>query len=47
MNIMCGVLNQTEGEVFVNGISLRENPVEAKKFIGFLLKSLLCMLTLR
>ena len=32
MNIMCGVLNQTEGEVFVNGISLRENPVEAKKF---------------
>ena len=36
MNIMCGVLNQTEGEVFVNGISLRENPVEAKKFIGFL-----------
>ena len=36
MNIMCGVLNQTEGEVFVNGISLRENPVEAKKYIGFL-----------
>ena len=36
MNIMCGVLNQTEGEVFINGISLRENPVEAKKYIGFL-----------
>ncbi len=36
MNIMCGVLNQTEGEVYLNGINLRENPVEAKKNIGFL-----------
>ena len=36
MNIMCGVLNQTEGEVYINGISLREHPVEAKKHIGFL-----------
>lgn len=36
MNIMCGVLNQTEGEVYINGVSLRENPVEAKKYIGFL-----------
>ncbi|MGM9739993.1 MAG: ABC transporter ATP-binding protein [Candidatus Cryptobacteroides sp.] len=36
MNIICGVLNQTEGEVFINGVNLRENPVEAKKNIGFL-----------
>ena len=36
MNIICGVLNQTEGDVFINGINLRENPVEAKKRIGFL-----------
>lgn len=36
MNIMCGVLNQSEGEVYINGINLRENPVEAKKHIGFL-----------
>lgn len=36
MNIICGVLNQTEGDVYINGISLRENPVEAKKAIGFL-----------
>lgn len=36
MNIMCGVLNQTEGNVYINGVSLRENPVEAKKYIGFL-----------
>ena len=36
MNIICGVLNQTQGDVFINGINLRENPVEAKKNIGFL-----------
>ena len=36
MNIICGVLNQTEGDVFINGIDLRMNPVEAKKHIGFL-----------
>lgn len=36
MNIICGVLNQTEGDVFINGIDLRKNPVEAKKQIGFL-----------
>lgn len=36
MNIICGVLNQTQGDVFINGINLRENPVEAKKYIGFL-----------
>lgn len=36
MNIICGVLNQTEGDVLINGIDLRKNPVEAKKQIGFL-----------
>ena len=36
MNIMCGVLKQTRGEVYINGVSLRDNPVEAKKHIGFL-----------
>lgn len=36
MNIICGVLNQTEGEVYLNGSNLRENPVEAKRHIGFL-----------
>ena len=29
MNIMCGVLKQTKGEVYINGVSLRDNPVEA------------------
>lgn len=36
MNILCGVINQTAGEVFIDGINVRENPVEAKKLIGFL-----------
>ncbi len=36
MNILCGVLNQTKGHVFINGIDLRKNPIEAKKNIGFL-----------
>ncbi|TCC98277.1 ABC transporter ATP-binding protein [Pedobacter psychroterrae] len=36
MNILCGALNQTEGDVFINGISMRESPEEAKRDIGFL-----------
>ena len=36
MNILCGVINQTEGEVFIDGINVRQNPVQAKKLIGFL-----------
>ncbi|RXK85415.1 ABC transporter ATP-binding protein [Filimonas effusa] len=36
MNILCGALNQTEGNVFINGINLREQPELAKQQIGFL-----------
>ncbi|MCH5687352.1 ATP-binding cassette domain-containing protein [Niabella sp. W65] len=36
MNIICGTLNQTEGDVYINGINLRKHPLEAKKQIGFL-----------
>ena len=36
MNIICGVLKQTEGDVFIKGINTREHPVEAKRHIGFL-----------
>ena len=36
MNIICGVLNQTEGRVLINGFDIREQPEEAKKHIGFL-----------
>ena len=36
MNILCGVLNQTKGEVTINGIHAQRKPVEAKKCIGFL-----------
>jgi len=39
MNILCGALNQTEGKVYINGISMREHPEEAKKQIGFLPQS--------
>lgn len=36
MNIICNVLTQTEGSVFINGINLREDPIQAKMYIGFL-----------
>lgn len=36
MNIMCGVLKQSEGQIFVKGVDMRKNPVEAKRHIGFL-----------
>jgi ABC-2 type transport system ATP-binding protein len=36
MNIICGALNQTGGNVFINGIDLRKDPESAKKEIGFL-----------
>lgn len=36
MNIICGVLNQTEGDVLIDGIDLKKDPVEAKRRIGFL-----------
>ncbi len=36
MNIICGVLKQSNGNVFINGIDMRSNSIEAKKHIGFL-----------
>lgn len=36
MNVMCGVLKQTQGNVWIRGIDLSARPVEAKKHIGFL-----------
>lgn len=39
MNILCGVLNQTEGNVRINGIDIREKPEDAKKLLGFLPQS--------
>jgi ABC-2 type transport system ATP-binding protein len=36
MNIICGVLKQSKGQVFINGINLKDNPVEAKRNIGFM-----------
>jgi ABC-2 type transport system ATP-binding protein len=36
MNILCGVLNQTEGKVLIDQTDIRKNPEQAKKSIGFL-----------
>src|SRR3954463_11700507 len=36
MNILCGALNQTEGDVYINGINRPEDPQRAKMEIGFL-----------
>src|SRR6185437_13246725 len=40
MNIICGVLNQTQGNVYINGMDIREQPELAKKEIGFLPQTL-------
>ena len=36
MNIVCGALNQTKGEVYIQGVNIRKHPMEAKSHIGFL-----------
>ncbi|GEP90801.1 ABC-2 type transport system ATP-binding protein [Chitinophaga terrae (ex Kim and Jung 2007)] len=36
MNILCGVLKQTEGRVYIQGIDTRKEPEQARKHIGFL-----------
>lgn len=36
MNILCGVLNQTQGSVYIDGIDMRKHPEDAKKLLGFL-----------
>lgn len=36
MNIICGVLKQTQGEVLINGVNMLKDPVRARMNIGFL-----------
>ena len=36
MNILCGVLNQTEGAVSIEGFDMRQQPEDAKRLLGFL-----------
>ena len=36
LNILTGYLSATAGEAFVDGISIFENPIQAKKLVGFL-----------
>jgi ABC-2 type transport system ATP-binding protein len=35
VKILCGLISDYEGTVIVNGINLKENPIEAKKIIGY------------
>jgi ABC-2 type transport system ATP-binding protein len=39
MNILCGVLSQTEGNVIIDGINMRDFPEKAKRKLGFLPQS--------
>lgn len=39
MNIICGTVNQTEGNVYINGINMRKDREAAKREIGFLPQS--------
>ena len=36
MNIICGVLNQTHGDVYIDGVNMKTDPIKAKSNIGFL-----------
>lgn len=36
MNILCGVLKPTKGDVFINGIDIRKDAITAKSLMGFL-----------
>lgn len=36
LNILTGYIAKTEGTVLINGVDMQENPIEAKKFIGYL-----------
>lgn len=36
MNILCGSLRQTQGNIYIDGIDMSKHPVEAKRRIGFL-----------
>ncbi len=36
MNILTGYLSSTEGQAFVNGVDILEDPIRAKSFIGYL-----------
>jgi ABC-2 type transport system ATP-binding protein len=36
MNIICGVLNQTAGNVYIKDVDVRRSPMVAKKYLGFL-----------
>lgn len=36
LNILTGYVAQSSGDVFINGIDIKEDPISAKKYIGYL-----------
>ncbi len=36
MNILTGYISSTEGQAFINGVDILEDPIKAKSFIGYL-----------
>ena len=36
MNILCGVLQQTKGDVYINGMNIKKNAITVKEYIGFM-----------
>ena len=36
MNILTGDLSSTEGQAFINGVDILEDPIKAKQSIGYL-----------
>ncbi len=36
MNIVCGIFKQTSGDVYINGVNIKQDPNIAKRYIGFL-----------
>ena len=35
INILCGVLSQTVGDVLIGGLDVRKNQIASKKLLGF------------
>lgn len=36
INVLCGVLRQTKGDVYIHGVNTKKDALAAKRFIGFL-----------
>lgn len=36
INMMCGLLKMDQGDIIIDGINIKENPLEAKKYLGLI-----------